>query len=100
MKNSLLKNFLSVAVAEGVSYLVLLLIAMPLKYWGNFPHAVKYVGWAHGVLFVAFMALLLMVWIKYKWSFGKVVLAFIASLLPFGTFVLERKLKKAAEVEG
>jgi integral membrane protein len=69
MRNTLLKNFLTVAVAEGVSYLILLLIAMPLKYWGNFPHAVQYVGWAHGVLFVAFMVLLLLVWIKYKWSF-------------------------------
>jgi len=98
MRNTLLKNFLTVAVAEGISYLILLLIAMPLKYWGNFPHAVQYVGWAHGVLFVAFMVLLLLVWIKYKWSFGKVVLAFIASLLPFGTFVLDRKLK--AETQG
>jgi len=97
MRNTLLKNFLTVAVAEGVSYLILLLIAMPLKYWGNFPHAVQYVGWAHGVLFVAFMVLLLLVWIKYKWSFGKVVLAFIASLLPFGTFVLDRKLKAEAQ---
>lgn len=94
MKNSLLKNFRIIAVAEGISYLVLLLIAMPLKYWGNSPHAVQYVGWAHGVLFITFMVLLLLVWIKYKWSFGKTVLAFIASLLPFGTFVLERKLKK------
>lgn len=97
MRNTLLKNFLTVAVAEGVSYLILLLIAMPLKYWGNFPHAVQYVGWAHGVLFVAFMVLLLLVWIKYKWNFGKVVLAFIASLLPFGTFVLDRKLKAEAQ---
>jgi integral membrane protein len=98
LKNSLLKKFRVVAVAEGISYLVLLLIAMPLKYWGNSPHAVQYVGWAHGLLFVSFMVLLLWVWIKYKWGFGKVILAFIASLLPFGTFVLDRKLKRE-EVE-
>ena len=58
------------------------------------PEAVKYVGWAHGVLFVTFGILLLQVWAKYKWSFGKTALAFVASLLPFGTFVLDRKLKK------
>lgn len=88
-----LKVFMKIAFLEGISYLVLLLIAMPLKYFANIPDAVKYVGWVHGVLFVLFCIYLLKVWIGFKWSFGKVVIAFIASLLPFGTFVLDAKLK-------
>ena len=98
MKNSLLDSTLGrfrlVAIAEGISYLVLLGIAMPLKYFAGMPDAVKYTGWIHGVLFVWYMVLLLNVWIKYKWSFGKTLMAFIASLLPFGTFVLDSRLKK------
>ncbi len=98
MNNSFLNNALGrfrlVALLEGVSYLVLLFIAMPLKYWANIPEVVKYTGWAHGVLFVLYIVLLLQVWIQYRWSFIKVLLAFIASLVPFGTFVLDSKLKK------
>ena len=87
-------RFRLIAVLEGISYLVLLLIAMPLKYFAGLPEAVKYVGWAHGVLFVLFGIFLLMVWVQYKWSFGKTTMAFVASLLPFATFVLDKKLKK------
>ena len=87
-------KFRFIAVLEGISYLVLLFIAMPLKYFAGLPDAVKYVGWAHGVLFVIFGIALLMVWIQYKWSFGKTTMAFVASLLPFATFVLDKKLKK------
>lgn len=92
--DSSLGRFRLVAIAEGVSYLILLGIAMPLKYFASFPDAVKYTGWIHGLLFIAYMWLLLRVWIKYKWSFAKTFLAFIASLLPFGTFVLDNRLKK------
>lgn len=86
--------FRFVAVLEGISYLILLGIAMPLKYMAGLPEAVKYVGWAHGVLFVAFCFLLLKVWIRYKWSFLKTFIAFLASLLPFGTFFLDRQLSR------
>ncbi|HEX5026625.1 MAG TPA: DUF3817 domain-containing protein [Agriterribacter sp.] len=83
-----------IAITEGISYLVLLFIAMPLKYLADMPMAVKYTGWIHGVLFVLYMVAMLQVWIRYRWKLGKVVLAFIASLLPFGTFVLDRTLKQ------
>lgn len=72
---------------------------MPLKYYAGMPLAVKYVGWAHGGLFVLFMLALLHVWIAHRWSFVKVLLAFIASLLPFGTFVLDRQLKREMQAE-
>jgi integral membrane protein len=93
------KQIRMTGVAEGVSYLVLLLIAMPLKYYAGIPGAVKVVGWIHGLLFVGFMYMILMGWSKLGWSLGRMVLAFIMSLLPFGTFWLDRKLK-AEEVKG
>lgn len=93
-KNTVLGRFRAIALFEGISYLVLLGIAMPLKYVAEIPEPVKYVGWAHGLLFILFGLLLLQVWVVKKWSFGKVCLAFIASLVPFGTFWLDRKLKE------
>ena len=92
-KNTL-HRFRIVAVLEGISYLILLFIAMPFKYWGGIPEPVKYVGWAHGVLFVLFGVALLQVWFVRRWSFIKVVGAFLASLLPFGTFVLDKQLRR------
>ncbi|MEO5685248.1 MAG: DUF3817 domain-containing protein [Chitinophagaceae bacterium] len=91
---SALGRFRRVALAEGFSYLFLLLVAMPLKYFAGYPDAVKYTGWVHGVLFVLYCIFLLQVWIQYKWTFGKTVIAFAASLLPFGTFVLDKYLRK------
>ena len=85
--------FRKVAVAEGISYLLLLFVAMPLKYFADMPLAVKYTGWAHGMLFVLYAALLVMAWQEQKWKFGKAVLIFLASLLPFMPFVVDKKLK-------
>lgn len=83
-----------VAFVEGISYLVLLFVAMPLKYvWGH-PTAVRVVGMAHGVLFVAFVAALLWVMADRKWSLWKGALAFGSSLVPFGTFVLDRSIAR------
>jgi integral membrane protein len=93
MKNAL-SLFRMIGIAEGISYLVLLGIAMPLKYYAEMPMAVKYTGWAHGLLFILYVAVL--AWVSYvkKWPLLKVFVAFIASLLPFGTIVLDSRLKK------
>ncbi|MGA9649301.1 DUF3817 domain-containing protein [Pedobacter sp.] len=90
---SSLSIFRKVAVLEGISYLLLLFVAMPLKYYADMPVAVKYTGWAHGLLFVLYAALLVLAWQEQKWKFGKAVLIFLASLLPFMPFVVDRKLK-------
>lgn len=87
-------RFRIIGILEGISYLVLLCIAMPLKYLAHKPEAVKYTGWAHGVLFVLYMLALAHVWYAERWSFKKVVVAFIASLVPFGPFILDSQLKK------
>ena len=92
-----MKSFGWVAVAEGISFLLLLLIAMPVKYFFH-PEAgtllVKYIGWAHGVLFVLYAGLLFLCMMKYSWSFGKSFLYFILSFIPFGTFWVDKKLKQ------
>ncbi len=87
-------RFRLVAISEGISFIVLLFIAMPLKYIAGLPEAVKYVGWAHGLLFMLYILALITVKINLNWDFEKTAVAFIASLLPFGTFVLDKSLRK------
>ncbi|MEO7176180.1 MAG: DUF3817 domain-containing protein [Saprospiraceae bacterium] len=94
MKN-LRRQFIQIGHAEGVSYLVLLLIAMPLKYMADMPQAVKIVGSLHGVLFVLYMIYLLLGAVKLKWPFSLLVKAFLLSLIPTGTFFLERLFRNA-----
>ncbi len=86
--------FRMIVIAEGISFLVLLGIAMPLKYMAGMPLPVKYTGWAHGVLFVLYIALLIWVSIVRKWPLLKIIVAFLASFIPFGTMVLDSRLKK------
>jgi len=85
----ILKQFRLIALLEGLSYLILVFIAMPLKYMLDFPSMVKYTGWLHGLLFVLFVFYLPMLFFRNNWSFFKISVAFIASLLPFGTFILD-----------
>ena len=92
--SSTLGWFRFIALAEGVSYLVLLFVAMPLKYLANKPEAVRYMGWLHGFLFIVFGLLLIMVWSQYNWKFKKAFKAFVAALLPFGTFYLDKKIRQ------
>ena len=79
---------------EGISYLLLLGVAMPMKYYFGIPEAVKTVGMAHGVLFVAYCLLLAPCMKKFNWTLKFGALLFIATLIPFGTFVSDRKLRE------
>lgn len=90
--NTRVSSFRYVAIAEGVSFLVLLLIAMPLKYFMGIPEAVKYIGWAHGVLFMLYIPLLLLAAPVLGWGFLMVLRGFLASLIPGGTFLLDRRI--------
>lgn len=82
---------------EGISYLVLLLIAMPLKYYAGYPEVVKIAGWIHGILFVLFVLATLRTIGVLHWRPGKILAAFLASVLPFGTFVLDKRLQKETQ---
>jgi integral membrane protein len=80
------------AFLEGVSFLLLLFVAMPLKYLAGQPAMVRQVGMIHGILFVAFLALALVVKDAERWPMRKAALAILASVIPFGTFWAEFKL--------
>lgn len=82
---------------EAVSFLILLGIAMPLKYAAGLPEAVKIAGWIHGLLFILFCLALANAKLKARLPFGLTVLVFVAALLPFGPFVIDKKLKHLEE---
>jgi integral membrane protein len=89
-----IRNLRIIGNIEGISYLALLGIAMPLKYAADMPKAVTVVGSLHGFLFVLFLLALLIVWRKKNWGYERVALAFLLSIIPFGTFYLDRQLRK------
>ncbi|SDX04308.1 integral membrane protein [Marininema mesophilum] len=93
-----LSRFHVIGLLEGISYLLLLAIAMPLKYILGYDLAVLIVGWIHGILFIAYFITLAHVWYVHRWPFGRVSGAAIASILPFGTFVLSAKLRLNEEI--
>jgi integral membrane protein len=93
-----MKRFRMISIAEGTSFILLLFIAMPLKYIFDLPMAVKIIGWAHGALFVLYLMILFPVARILKWSFKKTFFGLIASILPFGPFIFDRNLKKEEKI--
>ena len=89
-----IKNLIRIGHWEGISYLILLFIAMPIKYFFNDPNVVRYVGMAHGVLFVLFMLWIAIVFFQRKIKFVHALVLFLLSLVPFGTFYIETYLKR------
>jgi len=94
---SALRSLRVIAFLEGTSFLVLLLIAMPLKYLFALPLAVRIVGGVHGLLFLVFVFALYRAATERDWSWRRSLSAFIASLVPGGTFVLDRSLRREME---
>ncbi|UVD79657.1 DUF3817 domain-containing protein [Myroides albus] len=88
----MLKTFKFIALLEGLSLLVLLFIAMPLKYIWKQPELVSQVGMAHGVLFIAYIIFATVLKSDQKWSMKTYALICIASIIPFGTFVMEKRV--------
>ena len=92
--NTSLGRFRLVAISEGISYMLLLFIAMPLKYMADIPDAVKYTGWVHGILFMVYILALISVKVDRNWSISKSALAFVISLVPFAAFIFDKYLRK------
>jgi len=82
------------AFLEGISYLLLLFVAVPIKYLNGDPQYVKLLGMPHGLLFVAYIVLA--IWLKpdFKWSKKDFIIVLLASVIPFGTFYVEKKYLK------
>jgi integral membrane protein len=94
MWNTPIGRLRAVGLLEGTSFLVLLFIAMPLKYFAGMPLAVKLVGWAHGLLFMLYLLALGQTATSRQWPLLRVGAGFIASLVPFGPFVFDVWLRR------
>lgn len=87
----MIKLFRGISLLEGLSLLVLLFVAMPIKYiWDN-PEYVKTVGMAHGLLFVAYVLFAIMTKFELDWKPKTLLIVFVASVIPFGTFYIDKK---------
>lgn len=89
-----------VGMLEGVSFLVLLGIAMPLKYLMDMPMAVRVTGMIHGVLFLLFLLVIFQAWGNKALTTKQSALAFLASLIPFGPFIIDRRLAASETQSG
>lgn len=87
MKNT----FKVISFLEGVSYLLLLFIATPIKYFNNDPTYVKMLGMPHGILFLAYIVFAFLIKPDMKWDNKTFFSVLIASIIPFGTFYMVRK---------
>ncbi|WP_046757657.1 DUF3817 domain-containing protein [Kordia jejudonensis] len=93
-ETQLVRSFRLIAILEGISYIAFF-ITMPLKYMYETPMPNKFVGMAHGILFMLYVLLAFLVVREQKWSFKRFVIFFVASLIPFATFYIERKYLRA-----
>ena len=90
----MIKVFRIISYLEGISYILLLFIAVPIKYYANDPSLVKLLGMPHGLLFVAYVILSLVNSKKYRWNSKKTLVVLISSVIPFGTFYVDYKYFK------
>jgi integral membrane protein len=90
-------RFRLIAILEGISYVLLVGVAMPLKYLAGEPLAVRVVGAAHGGLFVLYGILLLLAGVSARWSLAKMAWYMFVSLFPIGTFLIEPSLRRQEE---
>ena len=86
-----MKIFRFIAFLEGLSYLLLLFIATPIKYILDDPSYVKLLGMPHGLLFVAYIGFAVFMSFDKKWNLKTTVIILVASILPFGTFYIDKK---------
>ena len=97
MPRTVLGKFRLIGFVEGLSYLLLLGVAVP-KWLSLFvmPTAIRVIGMTHGVLFILYCLLLFMAMRQYKWSLGYTIYLFFMALVPFGTFYTDRRLRELA----
>ena len=84
-------TFRIVSILEGLSYLILLFIAVPIKYIGGDESWVKLFGMPHGLLFVAYIVLAYLIKSEMKWATKTFLIVLAASVIPFGTFYIDKK---------
>ena len=90
----MIKLFRLTALLEGISYILLLFIAVPIKYLWDDPTYVKLLGMPHGILFIGYILLSILGKSRYKWTNIDFFVISISSLIPFGTFYVDKKYLK------
>lgn len=90
--------FRIVALLEGLSYILLLFIATPIKYLADDPQYVKLLGMPHGILFIAYIAMAFMLKPDYAWNTRQFITVLVASIIPFGTFYIDKVYLKSTTV--
>ena len=98
MSEKPLKRFRFMGLLEGSSLLILIFLAMPLKYFFEMPEAVRVVGSIHGFLFVSYCLVIAYMTFVVKWPFKYSVIAVIVAFIPFGNIIFDRKLDKLETV--
>ena len=96
MLKSSLGRLRIVAFLEGLSFVILMGIAMPLKYYWGFEHATQAIGMIHGLLFILYLYLVFPAKSDLEWSWFRTFIILTASVIPFGTFVAEYKVLRKA----
>ncbi|MFD1613871.1 DUF3817 domain-containing protein [Gelatiniphilus marinus] len=91
---SFVNIFRIVAFLEGISYILLLFIATPIKYLANDPQYVKLLGMPHGILFIAYIALAFVFKKDFSWNNKQFAFVLLASVVPFGTFYIDKNYIK------
>ena len=86
--------FKLLALLEGASYILLLFIAVPIKYYGGNEQYVKLLGMPHGILFVSYIIFAFLIKENEKWGMKDLGIVLLASILPFGTFYVDWKYLK------
>jgi integral membrane protein len=99
MRKTTIGQFRMMGLIEGASLLILLFIAMPLKYWAGIPEAVRIVGSLHGLFFILYVFMIVYTTFKVRWSFIWVVSAFAVAFIPFGNVILDRFLQRTYSVK-
>lgn len=84
-----------IAFIEGVSFLLILFVTMPLKYFAEIPEPNKVIGMVHGVLFVLYVLAVIQVRSSYDWDRKTTIWSLLASIIPFGTFWADKKYFKS-----
>ena len=97
MLKTTLGRFRVIAFLEGLSFVLLMFFAMPMKYMYGMPEYVRHIGMAHGILFIAYVYMLIPLKGTLNLSMKEVALLFLASILPFGTFIADYKMLRNRE---
>jgi integral membrane protein len=97
MFQTALSRFRVLSIIEGISMILLLFVAMPLKYMADIPQAVSVIGALHGWLFVAYIFMAVYIKFVQKWPITRLLLAFVASVVPFGPFVFDHYVLRSEQ---